>query len=182
MSNRRYRGHAPRKGEDKKMITALFTCAGLLLTMGTALAQAPKTETTAAQITDLEVSLMRKDLRDQKKQVVAANLPLNGDEAAGFWPLYDAYTQETVRLNDQRYALVKEYAENYSSMTDDQASGYIQRWIQADDATSKLRLDWMPKFEKVLGNKKTAMFFQIDRRVGLMTELQLSSQLPLIQP
>jgi hypothetical protein len=40
----------------------------------------------------------------------------------------------------------------------------------------------MQKFEKVLGNKKTAMFFQNDRRVGLMTELQLASRLPLIRP
>jgi hypothetical protein len=125
---------------------------------------------------------MRKDLRDQKKQVVAANLPLTGDQAAAFWPLYDSYTQETVKLNDQRYALVKEYAANYDSMTNDQASSYIQRWIQVDEAFSKLRLDWIPKFEKLIGNKKSAMFFQIDRRVGLMLELQLSSQLPLVQP
>jgi len=26
------------------------------------------------------------------------------------------------------------------------------------------------------------MFFQIDRRIGLMLELQLASELPLIQP
>jgi hypothetical protein len=40
----------------------------------------------------------------------------------------------------------------------------------------------MPKIEAVIGQKKTAIFFQIDRRVGLMIELQLSSQLPLAQP
>jgi hypothetical protein len=78
---------------DMQIITTLLTGVGLLLTMGTAHAQSLKTDNTTnttAQITDLEVSLMRKDLRDQKKQVVVANLPLNGDEAAGFWPLYDA--------------------------------------------------------------------------------------------
>ena len=70
---------------------------------------------------------MRKDLRDQKKQVVAANLPLTGDEAAKFWPVYDAYTQETIKINDRRYALFKEYAANYNTMTDAQASSYIRR-------------------------------------------------------
>lgn len=122
----------------------------------------------------------RKDLRDQKKQVVAANMPLDGDQAARFWPLYDAYTKETIKVNDQRYALVKEYAANYTTMTDAQASGYIRRWIGVDESASKLRQEWIPKFEKLIGNKKAAMFFQIDRRVGMMIELQLASGLPLI--
>ena len=145
-------------------------------------AQPPKVDDTAGKISELEIDLMRKDLRDQKKQLVAANLPLTGDEAAGFWPLYDLYTKETIKINDRRYALVKEYADNYKSMTDDQASSYIRRWIEADESASKLRLAWIPKLEKQIGHKKTAMFFQIDRRVSLMMELQLSSQLPLVQP
>ena len=164
----------------KSATTALTLGVGLLLSAGAAAAQTEKAD--AAKITDIEVNLMRKDLRDQKKQVVAANLPLTGDEAAKFWPVYDAYTQETIKVNDQRYALVKEYAANYNSMTDDAAARFIRRWIGVDEAGTKLRLQWIPKFEALLGEKKAAVFFQIDRRVGMMVELQLASQLPLIQP
>ena len=135
-----------------------------------------------AKISEAEVNLMRKDLRDQKKQVVAANMPLSGDEAAKFWPLYDAYTQETVKINDRRYALVKEYAANYTTMTDAQAGSYIRRWIGVDEAASKLRQDWIPKFEQLVGPKKAAIFFQLDRRTGMMIELQVASLLPLVQP
>jgi hypothetical protein len=159
--------------------------AGLLVIPHFGFAQdlkAVKAEDIVATITDNEIALMRKDLRDQKKQIVAANLPLSGDEAAKFWPVYDAYTQEIIKINDQRYGLVKEYAANYSSMTEAQASSYIRRWIGVDDAASKLRLEWIAKVEAVIGQKKAAIFFQIDRRVGLMVELQLSSQLPLVQP
>jgi len=67
-------------------------------------------------------------------------------------------------------------------MTDSQAASYIRRWISVDEAAAKLRVEWIPKFEAALGLKKAAMFFQIDRRVGLMQEIQLSSQLPLVQP
>jgi hypothetical protein len=166
-----------------KIATTLHTLGvTLLLTAAGAAAQTQKPDNSAAKISEMEVNLMRKDLRDQKKQIVAANLPLTGDEAAKFWPLYDEYTQETIKLNDQRYALVKEYAANYTTMSDAAAASYIRRWIGVDQAASKLRLEWIPKFEQTLGEKKAAMFFQIDRRVGLMVELQLSSQLPLIQP
>ena len=160
--------------------TLLMLAAGFLLAAPSP-AQTEKSND-VVKISDLEINLMRKDLRDQKKQVVAANMPLNGDEAAKFWPLYDAYTRETIKDNDQRFALVKEYAANYNAMTDAQASSYIRRWIGVDDAATKVRLDWLPKFEQLLGAKKAAIFFQIDRRTGMMIELQLASQLPLIQP
>jgi len=47
---------------------------------------------------------------------------------------------------------------------------------------AQLRLKWMPEFEKVISPKKAAMFYQIDRRLGYMVELQLSSQVPLVKP
>jgi hypothetical protein len=162
-------------------ITATALAVGLLLA-GLCSAQSAKSDDVVAKITENEINLMRKDLRDQKKQIIAANLPLNGDEAAKFWPVYDAYTQETIKVNDSRYGLVKEYATNYTTMTDAQAAGYIRRWIGVDEAAAKLRLEWITKLEAVLGEKKAAIFFQLDRRIGLMQELQLSSQLPLVQP
>jgi len=166
----------------KNIVTLVALGATMLFAPGIVNAQTESSSNQKAKVTDLEIDLMRKDLRDQKKQVVAANLPLTGDEAAKFWPQYDAYTQETIKLNDRRYALFKEYAANYNTMTDAQASSYIRRWNQVDGDFTNLRLEWIPKFEQVLGTKKAAAFFQIDRRVGLMIELQLSSLLPLVQP
>ena len=164
-----------------KHLYAVRTLLTLGLAAGVASAQSQKLDDSADRM-DMQISMLRKDLRDQKKQIVAANLPLNGEEAAKFWPLYTDYTQETIKINDQRYALVKEYAANYKSMTDSLAADFIRRWIAVDEASIKLRLQWIPKFEQSLGEKKTAMFFQIDRRLGLLQEIQISSELPLIQP
>jgi hypothetical protein len=139
-------------------------------------------EASACLRLDAEVDLMRKDLRDQRKQIVAQNLPLTPDEATRFWPVYDQYTADTIKVNDQRYALIKEYAAAYNNMTDEQASSYIKRWIGVDDAATQLRLKYIPMFEKVIPEKKVAMFFQIDRRLGLLMEIQISGQLPLVEP
>jgi hypothetical protein len=137
---------------------------------------------TGPRVGEAELDLLRKDIRDQKKQIVAANLPLTGDEAAKFWPVYGDYTAETIKINDARYALIKAYAANYTGMTDAQASEFIKGWLATDTDASKLRTKYVPIFEKILPPKKTAMFFQIDRRLGMMIELQLASMLPLLQP
>ena len=143
---------------------------------------APDKQASADQLTDDAVALMRKDIRSQRKQFVAANLPLTDQEAVKFWPVYDKYTADTIKLNDTRYALVKEYAASYSAMTDAQADSFIKRWIASDVDASQLRLKWIPEFEKVISPKKTALFFQIDRRTGLIVDLQLASQVPVVQP
>ena len=133
-------------------------------------------------ITDQEIQLLRQDIRSQRRQIVSANLPLSTEESAKFWPVYDQYIGETIKINDVRYALIKDYGANYSTMTDAKAADYIRKWTNLDKSMIDLRLKYIPLVEKVLSTKKSAMFFQIERRVQLMIDFQISSQIPLINP
>ena len=135
-----------------------------------------------ASVSDQDLQLLRKDLRSMKKQLVAANLQLTDAEAQKFWPLYDQYAAEVGKVYDTRFAIIKEYAENYQNLTDAQAGGLARRWSDADQAMVQLRVKYFPNFEKVTSGKKAALFFQIDRRLALMIDLQLASEIPLVQP
>ena len=137
---------------------------------------------TEEQVNDANIELMRKDIRSERKKVVAANMPLTETEATRFWPVYDRYIGETIKVNDVRFALIKEYAKNYNSASEEQADSFIKRWLALDRDNTELRLKYIPEFEKVISHKKTAMFFQIDRRVSMMIELQLASRVPLVKP
>jgi hypothetical protein len=44
-----------------------------------------------------------------------------------------------------------------------------------------LRSKYLPLVNKVIPGKKAATFFQLDRRVGLLMDLQLASEIPLVQ-
>ncbi|HKD82886.1 MAG TPA: hypothetical protein VKH81_24565 [Candidatus Angelobacter sp.] len=139
-------------------------------------------QTAEEKADDANVQLMRKNIRAERKKIVAANMPLTEAEATKFWPLYERYVGETIKVNDARYALIKEYAQNYTNITDAQADSYIKRWVALDGDNTQLRIKYIPEFEKVISHKKTALFFQIDRRLSMMVELQLASQIPLIEP
>ena len=164
-------------------VAAIVLSAGPLLRAQQTSQPAPGAATpTAEQLNDANIQLMRQDIRAQRKKIVAANMPLTETEATKFWPVYDRYIAETIKINDVRYAIIKEYAQNYQSMTDEKADDLIRRWLAVDQDNTQLRVRFIPEFDKVISPKKTAMFFQIDRRVGLMIELQLDSQIPLVQP
>ena len=157
----------------------------LLISLGS-LASAQQTaaedKAAAEKATDDAVQLLRQDIRSDRKQLVAANLPLTDTEATKFWPVYDRYTAEVTKLNDSRYALVKEYAQNYRTLTDAQADSLIKRFLASDEAVAQLRTKWIGEFEKVISSKKTATYFQIDRRLGMLIDLQVASEIPLIRP
>ncbi len=52
-------------------------------------------------------------------------MPLTGDEAPSFGRFTTPTHKETIKVNDERYALIKEYATTYATLTDAQAASYI---------------------------------------------------------
>jgi len=144
-----------------------------------------QTQTSSQQAqssTDQDIDLLRKDIRSQKKQMIAANMKLTDKEAEQFWPVYDQYTAELVKINDQKYAVIKQYAQNYDTLTDDQAVTLTRQALEVDGSVAQLRMKYIPLFRKVISGKKTAMFFQLDRRLVMLIDLQLASQIPLVEP
>jgi hypothetical protein len=163
----------------KKSVIAVLILAGVMLANDRVLFAQDSANST---VTDQDVQLLRKDLRSQKKQLIAANLPLTDAEAVKFWPVYDQYAAEITKIGDTRFALIKEYAANYNTLTDVQAHDLVTRMVGVDESFAQLRLKYIPIVEKVLPGKKTAMFFQMDKRVALMIDLQLASMIPIVQP
>jgi hypothetical protein len=142
-------------------------------------AQTPA-NTTAQTAADKDIDLLRKDVRSQKRQLIAENLQLTDQESEKFWPLYDKYTADLVKINDAKYAAIKEYATSYSTLTDDQATVLVQKMLGVDRAVAELRLRYIPMFNNVISGRKTAVFFQLDRRLVSLIDLQLASQIPMI--
>jgi hypothetical protein len=143
--------------------------------------QSAAANSTADAIADQQLTLLRKDIRSIKKQLIAANLTLTDSEATKFWQLYEQYSAETEKINNSRTAIIKEYAEDYGTLSDDQADNLIRRWLDTDVEQTQLRQRYVAIFRKVLPGKKTATFIQLDRRISTMIDLQITSQLPLAQ-
>src|SRR5258705_12074941 len=127
------------------------------------------------------IELLRKDVRSQKKQIIAENMGLSDAEAAKFWPVYDRYAAELSRIYDTKIALLKDYDENYRTMTGEQAENYIRKRAEVEQSIMQLRLKYVPAFRKVLSGRETALFYQLDWRLGLAIDVELA-QVPLINP
>jgi Spy/CpxP family protein refolding chaperone len=164
-------------------VSVLFVCNVSMFAQAaqkTAAQSVPGADAQSNNISDQDIEMLRADLRAQRKQIVAQNMSLTADEATKFWPIFEQYRKEAIKPNDARWAVIKEYAANYNTMTDAQAQDYIKRWTAVDQELIGLRIRYVSVFEKVISAKKTALWFQIDRRVDLLINLQLSARIPLI--
>jgi hypothetical protein len=179
-----------RNGHDARFRSAAVIIALFLFPQSMAWAQntAPiETGTPAASIgyqpiTDEDIQLMRKDIRSQRKQIIAANMKLNDAEAEKFWPVYNQYIADLSKINDSKYALIKQYVQNRGVLSDAEAEGAVNQWVGVDQSVAELRKKYIPTFHRVLSPKNTALFYQLDRRVQLLIDPQLAPSLPRIGP
>ena len=130
-------------------------------------------------VTDEDIALLRQDLRARKMQVIGQNMSLSETEGEKFWPIYNHYVKDLQAVNDQKYALLKQYAEMWATMSDQDALIYVRNWLEADGQAQALRLKYVPVVSQVLPGRKAATFFQLDRRLNMIVDLQLFSQIPL---
>jgi hypothetical protein len=167
----------------KRLVVGVLVGAAWMLSATASRAQTAIPQESSSHgpvISTQDMELLRKDLRAKRKELIAANLKLTDSEGERFWPVYDQYIRELIKINDKKFALIQDYAASYGKMSNDDALVFIRQWLDADIASTQLRQKYVPMVAKVLDGKKTATFFQLDRRIAMMLELQVVSQIPLV--
>jgi hypothetical protein len=137
----------------------------------------------ASASTDQKATLqsIEKDLLTARADIISKNLGLTTEQAAKFWPTYEKYQADLKIIIDTQLQNVKKYAENYQTLTDAQAIELANATLDRDVAADGMRKKWLPEFQKILPGKVAARFVQIDRRLSLLTQLELASQIPLVR-
>jgi hypothetical protein len=129
---------------------------------------------------DKLVDLLRKDVRAQKADIVAKTMSLDATQAAAFWPVYKQYESERAAIGSERLAIIQDFAEHYETLNDTNAKGLVTRFQAMQDKEVALQKKYVDEFMKVLPAKTAARFFQVDRRINMLIDLELSSSIPLV--
>jgi len=135
---------------------------------------------TMAQV-DSYIEMLRTDVRAEKVAVITEVMEFTDAESAVFWPIYREFELEMAKVFDMRLANIKKYAENFESIDDAMADELIKTSFKIRDKRSKLQSSYYKKFSKALGAKRAATFTMLDRQIGLLIDLQIAANLPLIQ-
>lgn len=125
--------------------------------------------------------MVREKLQADKKLAVAQGLALTQAESTAFWPVYNNYQTDQIRVMDRLLQIVTDYAGTYQNMTDSTARRLLESTITIYRDRQAMMESYLPKFRAVLPERKVARYYQIEQKIRAMLDYELASQIPLIR-
>jgi hypothetical protein len=127
---------------------------------------------------DSYIESVRADLHADKVAIITKAMNFNDKDGAAFWPIYKKYSYDLSKVDDQRVQLIKEYAQEYNTLTDAQAKDMADRLFKYQSARLDVKKKYFKEFNKVLPAVTVVKFYQLENRLELLVNLQLASDLP----
>jgi len=157
----------------RKVIILPIVC-GLLVSA------APVFAADTAAETNMQILLDK--VKADKKLVVAANMNLSDAQSKVFWPIYDAYQKDLMKINEGTAKMISGYADAYNSgaMTDKQAQALIKEALAIEASEVAMHKSYAAKLGKVLPARVVARYLQIENKIRAAIRFEMADKIPLV--
>ncbi len=127
---------------------------------------------------DSTIAVVRANMRADRTTLITAGMNFSDKDGAAFWPIYQQYEYERSKLDDRRAAVIKQYTQKYPKLTDAEAKAMADQMLDSEVRLAELKKKYYKKFNKALPALTVTKFFQMERRIDLLMDLQVESALP----
>jgi Spy/CpxP family protein refolding chaperone len=127
------------------------------------------------------VAAFRADLMAKRADIMAKGLTLTADQAAKFWPLFEAFQKEQDAIVNEQIQATEQFAQQYQELSDKDALHYVNALLARDEKMHDLRVKWLTKFQTVLPTKIAVRAIHLDRRIAQVAQVQISQKIPLVR-
>ncbi len=122
---------------------------------------------------------IREEIRADKKQFIALNMLFTKTESEKFWPLYDQYQKELEALGRRYGSLMDTYTKEYLDMMNEMAASLLDDMITVEGDFQNLRKSYLPRFRKILPNRKVTRYFQLETKIQAVLRFDAAVHIPL---
>jgi Spy/CpxP family protein refolding chaperone len=127
---------------------------------------------------DSTIAIVRANMQADRTTLITSGMNFTDKDGEAFWPIYQQYDYERSRLDDRRAAVIKHYTQKYPTLTDAEAKAMAETMLDCESRLAELKKKYYKKFNKVLPSLTVTKFFQLERRIDLMMDMQVESSLP----
>ena len=161
----------------------LVACTILLFSAGSAAQDTKAGDIVLPEIgsgsVDAYIEALKSDIRNSTRKIMEVNMKLTEKEATLFWPIYDRYDYDVSKLNFERSSIYDFYADNYKTLSDEQAKDIVRRFYHVERWKLSLDEKYSREMAKVLPARTVLRFLQIARQVDRLVSLKIMSDTPL---
>jgi hypothetical protein len=127
------------------------------------------------------VTLLRTDIKAERKDIINAIMQFNDSDATKFWPIFQEYDAELTTIGDGRMKLIVDYARNYENLTNEQADALMSKAFELEAQRAILKKKYFDKMKAQLSATQAAKFFLVENQIQHIIDLQISASLPVVQ-
>jgi Spy/CpxP family protein refolding chaperone len=163
------------------LIAAVITLVLSGSTRSVAQAPAPTGAQAAKPSVDDVLKALRSDLQASRADILSKNMTLTAEQAAKFWPMFEQYQKQQNVIMDEQLQGIQRYVDSYEKLDDAGALALMKAHLERDTRMTTLRQQFLNEFQTILPAKLAARAIQIDRRLGLVTQIEITSRIPLVR-
>ena len=126
-----------------------------------------------------EIELMLAQIRTNRQAIVTENLALTAEESAVFWPLYRQFQNDRASMVDRTMKMLTDFRDNFDGLSEAQAKVLVDEYFKIQKEELRLNEKYLREFRKILSQKKTLRYFQIENKLDAIIDYDLSQVIPL---
>jgi Spy/CpxP family protein refolding chaperone len=130
-----------------------------------------------------EMQALQTEVGAGKRAFIEEQLILTPEEAAKFWPIYEAHQQALSGFNQRRLDNIMAYARHYNADSLDDASATTiaeeALALEKDEAVQMERT--FHKLKKAVPAVKAARYLQVENKLRAIVRFEQAAQVPYVQ-
>jgi len=128
-----------------------------------------------------EIDLVQAAFGMDKKAIVADFVQLSDTQKDAFWTLYDEYETKRKEYGKERIVLLQQYADQYMTMTSEQADTWTKQVMELQVKTDKLIATYYEKVKGISDGVVATQFYQIENYILSMIRMQILQEVPFLK-
>jgi len=128
-----------------------------------------------------EIQLIQEVFGDEKREIIAENINMEGVDTDAFWKLYDKYEAERKDIGQEKMELLKQYTTKQGNMTPLQAQEMLSKAANLRAAEDKLIMNYTKRIDKISNPFVAVQFYQIEHYISDGIRFSLLNNIDFIQ-
>jgi len=122
------------------------------------------------------------ELEVNRRLVVEENMNLasGDDDNEKFWSTYDRYRKEIGELSLEGMMLLEEFRQHFEEISDERAQEILRSYLLREQERLDIKQRYIGQFNEVITARQTLRFYQIDNKLDVIIESDVSSVTPLV--
>lgn len=128
-----------------------------------------------------EIQLIQEVFGDEKREIIAQNINMEGVDTDAFWKLYDKYEADRKGIGQEKMELLKQYTTKQGNMTPLQAQEMLSKAADLRAAEDKLIMNYTKRIDKISNPFVAVQFYQIEHYISDGIRFSLLNNIDFIQ-